>query len=44
MQCYEPGALLHRLSEFKEFLLQYLDGLSGTLNAKNYPWRVRRHA
>ena len=25
-----------RLSEFKEFLLQYLDGLSGTLNAKNY--------
>jgi methionyl-tRNA synthetase len=25
-----------KLSEFKEFLLGYLDGLSGTLNARNY--------
>jgi len=25
-----------KLSDFKEFLLQYLDGLSGTLNARNY--------
>jgi methionyl-tRNA synthetase len=25
-----------RLSEFKEFLLGYLEGLSGTLNARNY--------
>lgn len=25
-----------KLSEFKEFLLQYLDGLAGTLNARNY--------